>query len=241
KKTGKEIRIVHYLISDKIYKTTADNEEVKSLNNLSLLHKLAHYLLTYYCYGNEENGKLAAEFLHINSLNKECALALLIQVINSYSSYIEKEFQPEKDFYEKITEMQMEFFKTMKGLCDEFCKNLGQYHEQFFKTDLELHKENLEIHKQIHKQNSEFYQLASGFLARRLERKEANIAQMDEMLNEKVHKGINDEQQCQPNCSQQQPATQVCGQPGPSCELDDVPPISRVHSFHSGYSGSSNL
>ncbi|GFS84715.1 uncharacterized protein NPIL_595181, partial [Nephila pilipes] len=187
RKASSKIPVVNYFISNKvIHRIVADNEVIRNSGDLLLLHKLSHYLLTYYCYGNEENGKLAAESLRIDSLNSEYALALLVQVINSYSNYLEKEFKPEKDFYEKIAEMQMEFLKTMKGLCE---------------ADLELHKANLELHKQIHKQDSEFYQLASGFLAERLERTKARIVKMEEKINEKVPEGVREEEQDQSNCS----------------------------------------
>ncbi len=41
--------------------------------------------------------------------------------------------------------------------------------------------------------------------------------------------------------NQQQPINQADDQPGPSCKLDEVQPVLRDHSLHSGYSGSSNL
>lgn len=247
RKASSKIPVVNYFISNKvIHRIVADNEVIRNSGDLLLLHKLSHYLLTYYYYRNEENGKLAAELLHINSLDKEYALQLLAQVINVYSNCLEKEFQPEKDFYEKIAEVQMEFLKTMKSLCDKFCKNLGQHYEQFFETDLELHKANLELHKadleihrQIHKQNSELCQLTSELLTRRLERKKANIAQMDEMLNEKVPEGVKEEEQSQPNCSSSSQQNLQTKQPGPSSSLSEVPPISRSQSLNSLHSDDS--
>ncbi|MGL9779436.1 MAG: hypothetical protein ACR5K5_04215 [Wolbachia sp.] len=233
---------VNYFISNEAtHKIVADNEIIKNSNDLLSLHKIAHYLLTYYCYRNEENGKLAAEFLRIDSLNSEYALALLVQVINSYSNYLEKEFKPEKDFYEKIAEVQMEFLKTMKSLCDEFCKKLEQYHEQFFEADLELHKANLELHKQIHKQDSEFYQLASEFLTKYLEREEADIVKMEEKINKEVPENIEEEQQNKLSCSSSSQQSLQTKQPGPSSKLGEVPPMLRSQSLNSLHSDNSDI
>ncbi|WP_395463366.1 hypothetical protein [Wolbachia endosymbiont of Cantharis cryptica] len=224
------------------YEIVAGHEVIRNLGDLLSLHKFCHRLLTYYCYGNKENEKLAAELLNINSFGKEHTLRLLVQVVNVYSNYLEKEFQPEKSFYEKIAEVQMKFLGTIKGLCDEFCKKLSQHHEQFLeteselhKTELELHETKLEIYEQVYKQDSEFYKQTSEFLIRRLERRKANIAQMDETLNKKVSEGVMEEQQNKPSCSsssQQQPANQADDQPGPSSKLGEVPPILRSQSLN---------
>ncbi len=249
RKASSKIPIVNYFISNKvIHRIVADNEVIRNSGDLLLLHKLSHYLLTYYYYRNGENGKLAAELLHINSLDKEYALQLLAQVINVYSNCLEKEFRPEKDFYEKIAEMQMEFLKTMKGLCDEFCKKLEQYHEQFFEADLELHKANLELHKadlelhkQIHKQDSEFYQLASGFLAGRLERTKARIVKMEEKINKEVPENIEEEQQNKLSCSSSSQQSLQTKQPGPSSKLGEVPPVLRSQTLNSLHSSDSDI
>ncbi len=234
--------------NETIYKTVADNKVIRNLNSFLSLHELSHYLVTYYCYGNEENGKLAAKLLHINSLDKEHALQLLVQIINVYSNYLEKEFQPEKDFYEKVAEVQMNFLRTMKNLGDEFCKDLRQYNEQLYEVHLERNEVVSEMCEQIREQG-EFYKQASEscrqdseFLIGHLEREEAASAEREERLKKMIESVK--EQRNKLSCSsssQQQPANQADDQPDPSSELSGVQPISRSQSLDSSHSNDSDV
>ncbi|GFR19818.1 transposase for insertion sequence element IS257 in transposon Tn4003 [Trichonephila clavata] len=173
-----------------------------------------------------EPEKLAAKFLHINSLSKEHALQLLVQVINVYSSRLEKEFQPEKDFYEKVAEVQMDFLRKMKDLGDEFCKNLKQYNEQFCEVYSERNK-ILGHFIQAYTQDSESYKQASEScrqtaesFKKHSERQNEASAKRGEELKELLK--IVQEQLNKRSSSQQQPADQADA--GPSRKLDEVQP-----------------
>ncbi|MBD0391370.1 hypothetical protein IC220_02710 [Wolbachia endosymbiont of Pentalonia nigronervosa] len=90
---------MNYLIgSEVIRKIVADNEITKNSEDVLFLRKISHYLVTYYCYGNEGSRQIAADLLDINFdlLGEEDALQLLVQVIEVYLNYLEKEFRPEK-------------------------------------------------------------------------------------------------------------------------------------------------
>lgn len=209
------------------------------------MHELSHYLVTYYCYGNKENGKLAAELLHINSLDKEYALQLLVQVINVYSNFLEKEFQPEKDFYEKVAEVQMNFLRIMKNLGDEFCKDLRQYNEQLYEVHLERNEVVSEMCKQIREQG-EFYKQASEscrqdseFFIGHLEREEAASAEREERLKKMIESVK--EQRNKLSCSSSSQQSLQTKQPGPSRKLDWIQPISRSQSINSLSSDESDI
>ncbi|WP_395461707.1 hypothetical protein [Wolbachia endosymbiont (group A) of Therophilus tumidulus] len=215
----------------------ANNEVIENLNDLLSLHRLSHHLLAYYCYSNEANGESAAKSLHINSLNKEYALQLLVQVINVYSAYLTREFLPEKDFYERILEVQMNFLEKMDSLYNEFYKKMDKHGEQFLKEDLEFHR-------QINVQGSDRRQLISGLLVRRMERRKATFAKIEKMKNEKISESTKEEQQSKTSCispSQQFLENQTNNQPAPSCKLDEVHPISRSQSLNSLHSDNSDI
>ncbi|KAG8170473.1 hypothetical protein JTE90_007965 [Oedothorax gibbosus] len=164
-----------------------------------------------------------------------------------------KEFQPEKDFYEKVAEVQMNFLRTMKNLGDEFCKDLRQYNEQLYEVHLERNEVVSEMCEQIREQG-EFYKQASElceqasescrqdseFLIGHLEREKAASAEREERLKkmlESIKKKCN-----KPSCSsssQQQPTNQADDQPGPSRKLDGIQPISRSQSLDSLHSDDS--
>ncbi|WP_341812723.1 hypothetical protein [Wolbachia endosymbiont (group A) of Eristalinus aeneus] len=215
----------------------ANNEVIENLNDLLSLHRLSHHLLAYYCYGNEASRESAAKSLHIDSLNKEYALQLLVQVIDVYSGYLEREFPPEKDFYERILEVQMNFLETMDSLYNEFYKKMDKHGEQFLKEDLEFHR-------QIDGQDSERRQLVSGLLVKRMERRKATFAKIEKMTNGKISESTKEEQQNKTSCSspsQQCPKNQAGDQLGPGSKLSEAQPILRSHSLNSLHSDNSDI
>ncbi|GFQ93536.1 hypothetical protein TNCT_434321 [Trichonephila clavata] len=205
----------------------ANNEVIENLNDLLSLHRLSHHLLAYYCHGNEASRESAAKSLHIDSLNKEYALQLLVQVIDVYSGYLEREFPPEKDFYERIFEVQMNFLKKMDSLYNEFYEKMGQHGEQFLKEDLEFHR-------QIYKTHSKFYKQSSKILQDGIEYRKAVLAKMNKNTDKEASESVKEEQD-KPSCSassQQQHMNQADNQPGPSRKLDEVEPT--LHPYPSG-------
>jgi hypothetical protein len=191
--------IIHSLSKNSEVTFKADNEVIENSNDLISLHRLSHYLLTYYCYTNKKSGELATSFLRIDSLDEKYALQLLIQVIDKYSNYLENEFQPEKDFYERVVEVQMKFLKTMDSLYNEFYKRMDQHGEQFLKKGLELHRQTMEFHRQINEQASKRRRSESEFLVKLIERRKTTFAKIEGVT--KVQRGIEEEQESKPSCS----------------------------------------
>lgn len=123
--------------------------------NLLLLHKISHHLVRYYCYNGEEDSKLAAKLLDIKEINRENVRVLFISVVNIYANLLSKEFQPEKDFHEKIMEIQKEFREKIEELFNKFSK-IVEYQKQVVeeyeiqynrlkKSGKEYHATNIEL------------------------------------------------------------------------------------------------
>ncbi|APR98921.1 hypothetical protein [Wolbachia endosymbiont of Folsomia candida] len=114
----------------------------ETINNFSLteLHKSSYYLMTYYCYGKNE--KEIREFFDIK-LSKETAKELLMKVIEVYKNHLEKEFNIEKDFYEKVEEKRKDL-ESIDELIERCIKkinreNLPQINERLNKiAELEI-------------------------------------------------------------------------------------------------------
>jgi hypothetical protein len=92
-----------FITSENYQELPLSNILEETINNFSLteLHKSSYYLMTYYCYGKNE--KRIREFFDIK-LSKETAKELLMKVMEAYKNHLEKEFNIEKDFYEKVEE-----------------------------------------------------------------------------------------------------------------------------------------